>query len=149
GVQTCALPISACASHLPSQVPAQVSPPALVALPSHLPSHLPPHLPLKPAEQEPEQVPLQEPEHSAPASTVHSPSHLPPHWPLISPPSHCTSAEPGETLASQEPAHSAIASIEALHFGGTTSTLRLPEALAFTSPSTLTAAWQAASAFLP
>src|SRR4051812_4290083 len=118
-------------SHLPLHSP-------LLSLPSHLPLQVPPQVPLKCTSHEPSQVPS----HLPPAVSSHLPSHLASHSPESSPPSHLTSALPPWTLASQWPAQSAIASIEAEHFGGWTSSaiLALAPILALASPITLMAA---------
>src|SRR6187431_3258919 len=137
---------SALPVHLPSQVPAHLP---LAFLPSHLPSQVPSHLPEISPLHSPLQVPPQLPSHLAPAASSHVPSHLASHLPLSLPPSQVTLAEPGLTVASHLPAQSAMALTDALQTGGLTSTLYFTPALALTSPMILTAALQAASAFLP
>lgn len=135
--------------HLPSHLPLQTAP--FESLPSHLPSHLPSQVPDAFASHEPEQSPLQTPPQVAPAWASQVPEQLPSQPPESSPPSHLTSADGPLTDASHEAAQSAAASTDTPHFGGVISTFIEPAALAsaFALPRNVTAALQAASAFLP
>ncbi len=89
------------------------------------------------------------PSQVAPAVMEQEPEHSAPHSPDSSPPSQLTSALPGSTLASHEAAQSAMALMDAPHFGGTTEREKLPPAFAFRSPMALAAASQADTASSP
>jgi hypothetical protein len=103
--------------------------------------------------QVPENFALHEPSHDPPqdppALMSHEPLHFPPQEPESSPPSHETFALPGVTLASHDAAQSAIALIDAPHFGGTMDNVKVPPAFAFMSEIAFAAALHTDAASFP